>query len=167
MMLAGRALQGVGSGVILSLVEIILADLVPLSERFVCQCRCPSVCLINILLLHQQRRISRSFRRSMGVGLCSWSAIFSSTKLINTDSHNDYSTTGPPIGGGLAASNWRWLFYLNLPLTGIVMIIVALFVNLKVPKGTMREKLGKMDWTGNAIFIPAITYVAIHKSFSP
>jgi len=33
MMLAGRALQGVGSGVILSLTEIILADLVPLSER--------------------------------------------------------------------------------------------------------------------------------------
>src|SRR5580692_476246 len=57
--------------------------------------------------------------------------------------------TGPPIGGGLAASNWRWLFYLNLPLTGIVMIIVAMFVNLKVPKGTMREKLGRMDWTGN------------------
>jgi len=34
-MLAGRAFQGVGSGVILSLVEIILADLVPLSERWV------------------------------------------------------------------------------------------------------------------------------------
>ena len=32
-MLAGRAFQGVGSGVILSLVEIVLADLVPLSER--------------------------------------------------------------------------------------------------------------------------------------
>ena len=34
-MLAGRAFQGVGSGVILSLVEIVLADLVPLSERYV------------------------------------------------------------------------------------------------------------------------------------
>lgn len=34
-MLAGRGLQGVGSGVILSLVEIVLADLVSLSERLV------------------------------------------------------------------------------------------------------------------------------------
>jgi hypothetical protein len=34
-MLAGRAFQGVGSGVILSLVEIVLSDLVPLSERYV------------------------------------------------------------------------------------------------------------------------------------
>lgn len=33
-MLAGRAFQGVGSGVILSLVEIVLADLVSLSERW-------------------------------------------------------------------------------------------------------------------------------------
>ena len=34
-MLAGRAFQGVGSGVILSLVEIVLADVVSLSERCV------------------------------------------------------------------------------------------------------------------------------------
>ena len=33
-MLAGRAFQGVGSGVILSLVEIVLADLVSLSEWY-------------------------------------------------------------------------------------------------------------------------------------
>ena len=62
--------------------------------------------------------------------------------------------------------NWRWLFYLNSPLTGIVMIIVAMFVNLNVLKGTMRDKLCRMDWTGNAIFILAITYVAYRKSFS-
>ena len=34
-MLAGRAFRGVGSGMILSLVEKVLADLVPLSERCV------------------------------------------------------------------------------------------------------------------------------------
>lgn len=32
-MLAGRSFQGIGAGFILSLVEIILADLVPLAER--------------------------------------------------------------------------------------------------------------------------------------
>jgi MFS family permease len=32
-MLAGRAFQGVGAGAILTLTEIVLADLVPLSER--------------------------------------------------------------------------------------------------------------------------------------
>ena len=34
-MLAGRAFQGVGSGVILSLVEIVVSDIVSLSERYV------------------------------------------------------------------------------------------------------------------------------------
>jgi MFS family permease len=34
-MLAGRAFQGVGSGVILCLVEIVVSDLVSLSERYV------------------------------------------------------------------------------------------------------------------------------------
>ena len=34
-MLVGRAFQGVGSGIILSLVEIVQADLIPLSQRYV------------------------------------------------------------------------------------------------------------------------------------
>ena len=63
-------------------------------------------------------------------------------------------TIGPPIGGGLASKNYRWLFYLNLPLTGIVFAVVALFMNLKVPAGTIREKLGRMDWyVCNTIFL--------------
>jgi len=37
MMIAGRALQGVGAGMILAAVEIVFADLVPLSERGIYQ----------------------------------------------------------------------------------------------------------------------------------
>lgn len=32
---------------------------------------------------------------------------------------------------------------------------------LKTPPGTLREKLGRMDWTGNAVFIPSISLVII------
>jgi predicted MFS family arabinose efflux permease len=117
-MLAGRAFQGVGSGVILSLVEIVLADLVSLSER-------------------------GSFQGAFGAV---WALA---------------SATGPPIGGALAASNYRWLFYMNLPLTAGVLAIVGLFMNLKKPPGTMREKLGRMDWIGNLVFIPSITIFII------
>jgi len=53
---------------------------------------------------------------------------------------------GPLIGGAFAASNYRWLFYMNIPLTAIVIAIVALFMNLKTPPGTIKEKLGRMDW---------------------
>jgi len=117
-MLAGRTFQGIGSGVILSLVEIVLADLVSLSER-------------------------GSFQGAFGAV---WALA---------------SATGPPIGGAFAKANYRWLFYMNLPLTAGVFAIVGLFMNLKTPLGTMKEKLGRMDWIGNLVFIPSITILII------
>lgn len=35
---------------------------------------------------------------------------------------------------------------MNLPLTIIVIIICGAFIDLKVPEGTIREKLGRIDW---------------------
>jgi len=102
-MLAGRGFQGVGSGVILSLVEIVLADLVSLSER-------------------------GTFQGAFGA---TWALA---------------SAVGPPLGGAFAKTNYRWLFYMNLPLTAIVIAIVGLFMNLKTPPGTIRDKLQRMDW---------------------
>lgn len=45
-MLAGRSFQGIGSGIILVLVEIVLADLVSLSERYAAPFRLPELSLI-------------------------------------------------------------------------------------------------------------------------
>jgi hypothetical protein len=45
---------------------------------------------------------------------------------------------------------------MNLPLT-VGAIIICVCINLKVPEGTIREKLGRIDWLGNAVFIPSIT----------
>jgi hypothetical protein len=58
----------------------------------------------------------------------------------------EWSLPGPLIGGAFATKNYRWLFYMNLPLTACVSAIVALFMNLKTPPGTMKEKLARMDW---------------------
>ncbi|KAI0273935.1 major facilitator superfamily domain-containing protein [Russula aff. rugulosa BPL654] len=53
---------------------------------------------------------------------------------------------GPVMGGSLAQSgNWRWLFYLNLPICAFNAILVLLFLRLKTPPATLREKLSKMD----------------------
>lgn len=56
------------------------------------------------------------------------------------------SAIGPLIGAGFASTNWRFLFYLNIPLTLIVIAICGAFVDLKTPEGTFREKLGRIDW---------------------
>ncbi|KAG8882578.1 hypothetical protein FRB97_008087 [Tulasnella sp. 331] len=71
---------------------------------------------------------------------------------------------GPVIGGGLAQNNWRWIFYLNLPITGISMVLVACFLDLKVPEDEFRIKMKRMDWLGNKIVILSIISLVIALS---
>ncbi|KAF7315420.1 MFS domain-containing protein [Mycena indigotica] len=113
MMIAARTVQGIGGGGILTLSEILVADLVPLSER------------------------------GIYVGLIA--IVWATASLL-----------GPAIGGALASASgnaWRWLFYLNLPLTAIAAVLVILYLSVRTPPGTVRSKLAKVDWIGNAIVV--------------
>ncbi|KAF7355665.1 MFS domain-containing protein [Mycena sanguinolenta] len=113
MMIAARAIQGIGGGGILNLSEILVADLVPLAERGLYQG------LVGLI----------------------WSLA---------------SCIGPPIGGALANKGhkaWRWLFFLNLPLTAIAFVLVFTFLSVRQPEGSVRSKLAKVDWIGNAIVV--------------
>ncbi|KAF8520691.1 MFS general substrate transporter [Gautieria morchelliformis] len=112
-LIAGRTVQGVGGGGILSFSAIVLADLVSLEER------------------------------GMYAGLfgLTWSIA---------------AAVGPVVGGSLASKGlWRWLFYLNLPICGVSAIVAAVFLDLPIPPGTIREKVSRMDWIGNFIVITA------------
>ncbi|TBU37707.1 major facilitator superfamily domain-containing protein [Dichomitus squalens] len=119
MLIAGRTVQGIGSGGILNLSEIIVSDLVPLAER------------------------------GMFMG------IFSGVWALA-------SGVGPPIGGALSQANaWRWIFYLNLPLIGIAFFLVLFFLRVRTPPGSVREKLSRLDVTGNLIIIIGTTLALI------
>ncbi|KAG8903877.1 hypothetical protein FRB99_002613 [Tulasnella sp. 403] len=118
MMIAARTIQGVGGGGILSLTEIVVADLVPLSKR----------------------------GTYMGLIAAVWAVA---------------SAIGPPVGGAFSQSNWRWLFYINLPLTGIAMVLVFFFLRMKTPQDDLRTKLARMDWTGNFLVVVATTITVI------
>ncbi|RDB31043.1 Efflux pump FUS6 [Hypsizygus marmoreus] len=72
------------------------------------------------------------------------------------------SGIGPPIGGALAARGaWRWLFYLNLPVTGIAFALVMVFLQVRTPTGSARDKLAKVDWLGNCIIMAGATLAMI------
>ncbi|KAM5536101.1 hypothetical protein V8D89_010200 [Ganoderma adspersum] len=73
------------------------------------------------------------------------------------------SGVGPPIGGALSAkpNSWRWIFYLNLPLTGIAFLLVLSFLRVRTPPGTVRSKLKRLDIFGNAIIITGTTIALI------
>ncbi|KAL7279441.1 hypothetical protein ACG7TL_007283 [Trametes sanguinea] len=69
---------------------------------------------------------------------------------------------GPVVGGSLAQkASWRWLFYINLPLAGVAFILVAVFLRVRTPEGTLREKLARVDWVGNVIIIAGTTLALI------
>ncbi|KAJ7727424.1 iron permease [Mycena maculata] len=113
MMIGARAIQGIGGGGILTLTEILTADLVPLAERGLYQ----------------------------GLLAMVWALA---------------AYTGPPIGGALAnrgTKAWRWLFYLNLPLSAIAFLFVFIYLSVNRPAGSVRDKLARVDWFGNGILI--------------
>ena len=57
------------------------------------------------------------------------------------------SAIGPTVGGVLAnESAWRWLFYLNIPISGVAFALVVVFFKVRAPKATFREKIRRMDW---------------------
>ncbi|KIO20425.1 hypothetical protein M407DRAFT_29949, partial [Tulasnella calospora MUT 4182] len=76
------------------------------------------------------------------------------------------SAIGPPIGGAFSQSNWRWLFYMNLPLSAIALALVWFFLHLKVPQDDLRSKMQRMDWIGNILVIIGTTLTVIALSWA-
>jgi len=67
------------------------------------------------------------------------------------------STIGPVVGGALAEANWRWIFYLNLPIAvvGFFILLVLLKVNY-TRNPTWLSAMKRIDFFGALIFIPSI-----------
>ena len=93
--------------------------------------------------------------------------MFSQFSIIKTSIWALATALGPVIAGVLATKGqWRWFFCkyphsyfahtftfseryhtdMNVPFSAIALAMVFCFVRLPTPPGTIREKLGRMDW---------------------
>ena len=62
-------------------------------------------------------------------------------------------------------NSWRWIFYLNIPICGLALGGLVLFMRMNKGNGgiqqTWKSKLGKVDCLGNLLFIPSVISVLL------
>lgn len=64
------------------------------------------------------------------------------------------SAVGPVLGGVFTSKvSWRWCFYINLPLSGVGIIILIFVLKLHNPRTPMKQGLLAIDWAGSLLII--------------
>ncbi|KAK3365580.1 major facilitator superfamily protein [Lasiosphaeria ovina] len=74
---------------------------------------------------------------------------------------------GPPVGGVIVAHDWRWVFWLNLPVGAVTLVMQFLFLKVAyVKRATLRERVRSIDWLGNVLLGASVVAVLIALSWA-
>ncbi|KAI0914486.1 major facilitator superfamily domain-containing protein [Ustulina deusta] len=72
------------------------------------------------------------------------------------------SAIGPLVGGALTEkADWRWCFWINLPIGGTVLVILLFFLKVASPGTPIVAGLKKIDWAGGSLVVGSVLMVAL------
>ncbi|KAH7095317.1 major facilitator superfamily domain-containing protein [Paraphoma chrysanthemicola] len=73
-----------------------------------------------------------------------------------------------PIIGALCTeyAGWRWLGWINLPISTFNLVLIAIFMRLKPIEGTLQTKFRRVDWLGMTLFAIGCTAFACPLSWA-
>jgi hypothetical protein len=67
---------------------------------------------------------------------------------------------GPWIGGIIVTrTSWRFVFYINLPIGGLALVLLVAFLQVGYKKEPFQQKIKRIDFIGNAILVASIVAV--------
>lgn len=67
-----------------------------------------------------------------------------------------------PIVGGLFVQyvSWRWIAWINLPLMGVALVLLPLFLNMKMDRSSVWSKLKRVDWLGITLLMVGLRHAS-------
>lgn len=75
--------------------------------------------------------------------------------------------TGPIVGAIFTEYvNWRWIGWINLPLSAAMFLLAQFFLHLKPIDLDLKSKIRRLDWGGMALFITGAVLTALPLSWA-